>query len=250
MQDDASASNYDVDSVRVVVGGGESLVASAHNWATETFDAPVHEVYGLTETYNFIIGDCSAYDTPKPGWMGRALPGHEIGLLDPNTHEELDAGEAGEIALRRPNATLFEEYLNKPEKTANAFSGDWFLTGDLAERNEQGRFRFLGRDDDLIISSGYRIGPEEVEDTLITHDAVTDAGVIGVPDDERGEVPKAYVVLEGTREPSDALESDIQSYVKENLAAYEYPHYVEFIDEMPRTTSGKVRRSSLREREE
>jgi len=250
MQDDTSASRFDFSSVRVVAGGGESFVSSAREWASETFDAAVHEVYGLTETFNWILGDCSAYDTPQPGWMGRALPGHDIEILDTETHEPLGAEEEGEIALREPNPTLFEEYLNKPEKTASAFSDGWFLTGDLGERNESGRFRFLGRDDDLIISSGYRIGPEEIEDTLISHDAVVDAGVIGVPDRERGEIPKAFVVLKDTRHPSATLKSEIQSFVKENLAAYEYPRQVEFIDEMPRTTTGKVRRTSLREREE
>lgn len=248
MQVEDAADRFDLESVRVVPSAGESLGASIREWASETFEARIHELYGLSETFNFIIGDAAHMD-PRPGWMGYPLPGHRMAILDPETNDELEGAAEGEIALHRGDPTLFQEYLNKPEKTNNAYSGDWFLTGDLGKRNESGRFKFLGRKDDLIISAGYRIGPEEIEDTLITHEAVADAGVIGIPDDERGEVPKAFIVLEGGFAPSDDLKDEISSYVGENLAAYEYPREIAFIDEMPRTTTGKVRRTSLRTRE-
>jgi acetyl-CoA synthetase len=240
------ASRFDLDSVRIVGSGGESLAASVQNWAAKTFDATVHEVYGLSEAFNFIIGDCTAYNKTRPGWLGYELPGHEVAILDSATHEELAVGEKGEIAIRRDDPTVFKEYVNQPKKTADAFSDGWFLTGDIAMQNEAGRFTFCGRKDDLIISSGYRIGPEEIEESLMSHEAVAEAGVIGVPDEERGEIPKAFIVLNEGYEPSDELTSKIQSYVKENLAMYEYPRQIEFIDDLPRTTSGKVKRPVLR----
>lgn len=244
------SSRFNLDSVRVIASGGESLVPSVQQWAKDTFEAPIHEAYGLSETFNWNIGDCSAYREVEPETMGFALPGHDIAILDRNTHTELGSDEEGVIALDADNPTLFSRYLNKPEKTEKSYVDGWFITGDLATRDEDGRFRFLGREDDIIISAGYRIGPEEIEDTLIDHDAIADAGVIGVPDDERGEIPKAFIVLDG-REASDLpSKSQIKSYVKETLAAYEYPRAIEFVEDLPRTTSGKVRRSELREWED
>jgi len=245
---DSPASRFDLEPVRIIGSGGESLGASVQNWAAETFGAKVHEVYGLSEAFNFVIGDCTAYNETRPGWIGYVLPGHEVAILDTESHEGLAEDEEGEIAIRRDDPTLFQEYLNQPEKTKNAFSDGWFLTGDIGVRNHEGLFKFHGRKDDLIISSGYRIGPEEIEDSLISHDAIADAGVIGVPDEERGEVPKAFIVLDEGYEPTDELKSKIQSYVKENLARYEYPHQIEFVDGLPRTTSQKVQRSVLRSR--
>lgn len=247
MQVDDPAIRFELNSVRVVASGGESLVPSAQTWATDLFDAPVHEVYGLTETFNWNIGDCSAYRPVDPATMGTALPGHEVSILDPDSYEELGSGEDGIISLDAANPTIFTEYLNKPEKTNAAFHNRWFLTGDIAARRDDGEFIFRGREDDVIISAGYRIGPEEIEDTLISHENVADAGVIGVPDEERGEIPKAFVVSRSTTKDPQALKSELQQFVKETLAAYEYPREVEFVDTLPRTTSGKVRRSELRE---
>jgi acetyl-CoA synthetase len=245
---DSPASRFDLDSVRIVGSGGESLVASVQEWAAETFDAKVHEVYGLSEAFNFIIGDCTAYNETRPGWIGYVHPGHKVTILETESHEELPVDEEGEIVIGRDDPTLFQEYLNQPEKTKNAFRNGWFLTGDIGMQNDEGLFKFRGRKDDLIISSGYRIGPEEIEHSLISHDAVAEAGVIGVPDEERGEIPKAFIVLNEGYEPTDNLKSKIQSYVKENLALYEYPRQIEFVDGLPRTTSGKVQRSVLRSR--
>jgi len=249
MQIESPREQYDISSVRVIPSGGESLGASVRTWADSIFDARIYELYGLSETFNFIIGDVPLIE-PTPGWMGFSLPGHEIALLDPDTHEVLEGEAEGEIALADDDPTLFTEYLNKPEKTDSAFSNGWFLTGDIGRRNAEGRYQFLGRKDDLIISAGYRIGPEEIEDTLLKYDVVADAGVIGVPDEERGEIPKAFIVLEECADPGTSLKSDIKSYVKETLAAYEYPREIEFIDKLPRTTSDKVRRRTLSEWEE
>ena len=141
-----------------------------------------------------------------------------------------------------------KEYLNKPEKTARKIRDGWLRTEDLGSMDSEGYIAFKSRADDVIISAGYRIGPEEVEDHLATHEAVADAAVIGVPDEERGEVPKAFVVLaDGVS--SNGLEAELQEFVKERLAAYEYPREVTVVDELPKTATGKIRRESLRERE-
>lgn len=245
----ANPSDWDLSSVRLVSSGGESLGAETRKWATETFGSQVHEVYGLTETFNLIIGDCTAYVPSKPGWIGVPLPGHEVRILDTETHDPVDTTEVGEIAVHRSDPTMFTEYWNLPEKTAAKFSGEWMLTGDLGKMYDSGRVKFLGRKDDLIISAGYRIGPEEVEDALLTHDAVADAGVVGIPHDVRGKVPKAYVVLEDEFTAVESVASEVQTNVRENLAAYEYPREIEFVDKLPRTTTGKIRRTELRDRD-
>jgi acetyl-CoA synthetase len=182
--------------------------------------------------------------------MGRHLPGHEIVILDPDSAEVLEPGELGEIAVHRDDPAVLKEYWNKPEKSEQKFDGDWVRTGDLGRRDEDGWIKFVSRKDDVIISSGYRISPVEVEDSVASHDAVADAGVIGVPDDERGTVVKAFVVLGRGVEPSPELKAEIQEHVRDNLASYEYPRRVEFVENLPRTTTGKIKRSNLRDRED
>jgi acetyl-CoA synthetase len=245
MRVDTPADEYDLDSMRHITSGGEAL-GSIPEWAEDVFGATVHEVYGQSEIWNMVIGDCLALESTRDGWMGFALPGHEIEVLDLDTREVLEPGEVGEIAIKRDDPTVLKEYWNKPEKTENKFHDDWCLTEDLAEKDADGRFRFVGRTDDVIISSGYRIGPEEVEDSIASHEAVADAGVIGVEDDERGTVPKAFVVLNPDIDSTPKLKNDLQKHVKERLADYEYPRYIEFIDELPRTTTGKIQRSELK----
>jgi len=181
----------------------------------------------------------------RPGSMGRAMPGHEVAIVD-ESGQELPPGAQGIIAIRRPDPVMFLGYWNNPKATAEKFKGEWCLTGDVAVRDGDGYFWFKGRSDDLILSAGYRIGPAEVEDCLTAHPAVSQAGVIGVPDKLRGEAIKAYVVLGPGHAPSDDLKRDIQAHVRARLAAHEYPREIAFIDAMPMTTTGKIRRMDLR----
>jgi acetyl-CoA synthetase len=243
--------DYEVSSVRTVASGGESLGQSIVDWAAAVFDgAAVHEGYGQTEA-NMLVGDCTALTPFVEGYIGRRGPGHEVAIVDPETAEPtVPVGETGEIAVRyEGNPVCFLEYWNEPEKSDRKVRNGWLLTEDLGRLNEDGYLTFVGRTDDVIISSGYRIGPEEVEDSVATHEAVADAAVVGVPDDQRGQIPKAFVVLGADHEPSDALTESIQQHVRDRLAKYEYPRAVEYVDELPKTTTGKVRRASLRERE-
>ncbi|WP_435078085.1 acyl-CoA synthetase [Halococcus sp. AFM35] len=246
------SSDNDVGAMRTIASGGESLGQSIVDWAEEVFTgAAVHEGYGQTEA-NVTIGDCTAIAEFREGKMGRAGPGHEIQIVDMETAEPtVETGDIGEIAVRyEGDPVCFKEYWNKPERTERKVQNGWLLTEDLGSVDEDGYFTFKSRKDDVIISAGYRIGPEEVEESLAGHDAVTDSAVIGVPDDERGEVPKAFVVLAEGYESSTDLGDELQEHVKERLAAYEYPREIEFVDELPKTETGKVRRASLREREE
>jgi acetyl-CoA synthetase len=242
---------YDVDSLRTIASGGEALGQSIVDWAEDVFGgAAVHEGYGQTEA-NMLVGDCTALTEFKEGTIGPAGPGHEVAIVDPETAEPtVDRGDLGEIAVRyTDNPVCFVEYLNKPEKTDAKVRNGWLLTEDLGSMDEDGYVVFEGRKDDVIISAGYRIGPTEIEDALASHADVADAGVIGVPDDERGEVPKAYVVLAPGVDHGDDLRAALREYVRERLAQYEYPREIEFVDDLPTTSSGKVRRSSLREQE-
>jgi len=242
---------YDVDSLRVIGSGGESLGESVAQWAEETFDgALVHEGYGQTEA-NVTILENAELAEQRPGTMGMAVPGHEVAIVDPETGEPtVEPGEVGEIAVRyEGDPVCFKEYWNKPAKTDAKVRNGWLLTEDLGTVDEDGYYAFESRKDDVIISSGYRIGPEEIEESLASHDAVADAAVIGVPHDERGEVPKAYVLLADGHDPTDDLRDELTAHVKDRLAKYEYPREVAFVDELPRTTTGKVRRQDLRVRE-
>jgi acetyl-CoA synthetase len=247
MQEDELAERHDVSSVRTITSGGESLGQTIIDWVKETFEgASIHEGYGQTEA-NMIVGGCEPLGAMKQGKMGRAAPGQDVEILDPDTAEPtVEPGEVGEIGVRyEGNPVCLKEYWNKPEKTAAKVQNGWLLTEDLGTKDEEGFFEFVSRKDDVIISSGYRIGPEEIEDSLAGHGAVADAGVIGVPDDERGEVPKAYVQLADGHEPSDTLADELKQHVKERLAKYEYPRHLEFIDQLPKTATGKLRRSDL-----
>ena len=248
----ADSSTYDLGSVRVLPSGGESLGHSIVDWATETFDsAAVHEGYGQTEA-NMLVGDCTSLADFREGTIGVPGPGHEIAIVDPEATEPeaLDPGTVGEIAVRYAgNPVCFKEYWNEPEKTAEKVRNGWLCTEDLGEMSEDNYVTFHGRTDDVIISAGYRIGPEEIEDCLASHVAVADAAVIGVPDDERGEVPKAFCVLAAGQNSSATLKDDLREWVRERLAAYEYPREITFTDDLPTTVTGKVRRASLRDRD-
>ncbi|MFB6207270.1 MAG: acyl-CoA synthetase [Haloglomus sp.] len=242
---------WDVSSVRCIPSGGESLGQSLVDWAETVFEgAAVHEGYGQTEA-NMLVGDCTRLLESREGKIGPRAPGHDVQIVDPQTAEAtVERGEIGEIAVRYDgDPVCFKEYWNKPDETADKVQNGWLLTEDLGSMDEDGYVEFHSRKDTVIISAGYRIGPVEIEEALARHEAVADAGVIGVPDDERGEVPKAFVVLAAGYEPSDDLRERLRRDVRDRLAEYEYPREIAFIDELPKTSSGKVRRTSLEERE-
>lgn len=248
MQVDAPTTRWDLDSMRVVTSGGEALGQTVADWADTTFGgAVVYEGYGQTEA-NLISMEHALLES-RQGRFGKAPPGRETAIVDPETAEPtVPPGEVGEFAVRyEDDPIVMAEYWNKPTKTTEVRSNGWHLTGDLGRVDEDGYYSFVGRKDDVIISAGYRIGPEEIEDTITAHDAVADAGVIGIPDDQRGEVPMAFVVLVDGITPSVELRDELQDHVKNRLAAYEYPRELEFVDELPLTVTGKIRRTELRE---
>lgn len=240
---------FDLDSIRTIATGGESIAQTTIDWVSNTFsEAAVNEGYGQTEA-SMLIGGCTALMDTREGLIGRAAPGHEVTLVDPQTGEQtISAGEVGEIAVRyQGDPVCFKKYWNEPEKTTQKVQDGWLLTGDLGTVDDDGYFAFKSRKDDIIISAGYRIGPEEVENNVAEHDAVADAAVIGIPHEERGEVPKAFVVLNENYGPSEQLREEIKQYVKQRQAPYKYPREVEFVSELPKTVTGKVRRTLLRE---
>ncbi|BCX04572.1 MAG: acetyl-CoA synthetase [Candidatus Roseilinea sp.] len=232
--------------LRSVASGGETLGAELLDWGRETFGLTINEFYGQTEC-NMIVSSCARLMPNKPGVMGRPVPGHTLAILDDSGQPAPD-GALGQIAVRRPDPVMFLEYWRNPVATANKFSGDWLLTGDMGVRDHEGYIRFVGRNDDLINSGGYRIGPGEIEDCLLSHPAVKLAAAVGVPDELRGEIVKAFIVLHAGHAPSEALIRDIQQHVKTRLAAHEYPRQIEFVDSLPTTVTGKVMRRELRAR--
>jgi acetyl-CoA synthetase len=232
--------------INVVCTGGESLPSSTLRWTEEALRIICNEFYGLTE-FNHLIGSCRQLYPAKAGSMGRAYPGHRTTLVDDDGREVAD-GEVGEIVARGDDPTLFLGYWRDEKRTEALRLGPWLRTRDLAMRDGDGYFHYRGRTDDLIKSAGYRIGPVEVEDCLLKHPAVAEVAVVGVPDPQRGALVKAYVRLRGGAEPSEAVATELQAFVKTRLAAYKYPRVVEFVDNFPLTSSGKINRRALRER--
>ena len=242
---------YDYD-LRTMFSGGEALGTSLMDWGREQLGVTINEAYGQTEC-NVIVGCCASIMTPPDGSMGRASPGHTLRIMDEDANIQAP-GELGTICVRAPDPVMFLEYWNNPEATEEKFltdeNGDqWLDTGDKATMDDAGWIYFVGRADDVINSAGYRIGPAEVENSLLTHPAVQTSAVIGVPDEARGEMVKAYVILKEGQTPSDALAAEIQNHVKTRLAAHEYPRAVAFVDALPMTTTGKIQRKVLREQE-
>ncbi len=231
--------------LRSVASGGETLGTELIEWGHTTFGLTINEFYGQTEC-NMIVSSCAEVMEARPGIMGRPVPGHTVDVVD-DQGAVLPAGNLGNIAVQRPDPVMFLGYWNNPEATEKKFAGDWLLTGDTGIRDESGWVRFVGRDDDVITSSGYRIGPGEIEDCLLKHPAVALAGVVGKPDPQRTEIVKAYIVLKETAEPTDDLALEIAHFVKTRLAAHEYPREVAFVDALPMTTTGKVIRRELRD---
>ncbi len=232
--------------MRSVASGGETLGAKLLDWGRRVFGVPINEFYGQTEC-NMIVSSCATLMDARPGWMGRAVPGHDVEIIDADGTVTPE-GTLGSVAVRWPDPVGFLRYWNNEAATAQKFVGDWLVTGDLGRRSADGWLQFVGRDDDIITSAGYRIGPGEVEDCLLGHPAVQAAGVVGKPDAERTEIVKAYVVLKPDAEPSDALAEALRDHVRTRLAAHEYPREVAFLDALPLTTTGKVIRRVLRER--
>ena len=231
--------------LRAVGSGGESLGIEALEWGREAFGLTINEFYGQTEC-NLIVGSCAQLGALKVGAMGKAVPGHTVAVIDADGHE-VKRGEIGQIAVRRPDPVMFLEYWGRPEATRAKFIGDWMTTGDQGVMDDDGYITFVGRDDDVITSSGFRIGPGEIEDCLIRHPAVALAAAVGKPDPVRTEIVKAFVVLKPGHPPSEALAAEIQGFVRTRLSAHEYPREVAFIEQMPMTTTGKVIRRLLRE---
>ena len=228
-----------------VGSGGESLGVEALEWGKSAFGLAINEFYGQTEC-NIVLGSCarSACQARRHRQAGAG----PYGGGDRRDGAPLKAGELGQIAVKRPDPVMFLEYWGKPEATRDKFIGDWMTTGDQGVMDEDGYFSFVGRDDDVITSAGFRIGPGEIEDCLIRHPAVALAAAVGKPDALRTEIVKAFIVLKKGYAASDALAAEIQDFVKTRLSAHEYPREVAFIDDMPMTTTGKVIRRLLRER--
>jgi acetyl-CoA synthetase len=232
--------------LRTVASGGETLGAELLDWGRAVFGLTVNEFYGQTEC-NLLVGNAAGLFPVRPGSMGRPIPGHDIAIVD-ERGATLPTGAVGNVGVKRPDPVMFLEYWNNPEATHAKFAGDRLLTGDLARHDEDGYLWFVGRADDLITSAGYRIGPGEIEDCLMKHPAVALAAVIGVPDPVRTEAVKAFLVLKPGTEGTPTLARAIQDFVKTRLAAHEYPRHVEFVDNLPMTTTGKIIRRALRER--
>eukprot|EP01113_Clastostelium_recurvatum_P046992 TRINITY_DN8317_c0_g1_i2.p1 TRINITY_DN8317_c0_g1~~TRINITY_DN8317_c0_g1_i2.p1 ORF type:complete len:578 (+),score=60.16 TRINITY_DN8317_c0_g1_i2:47-1735(+) len=228
-----------------MASGGESLGDQLLDWGKETFGIAINEIYGQTEV-NLVVGCCAKIMPTRRGAMGRAIPGHNVEIVSP-TGDIMGPGQVGNIAVRAPDPVMFLRYWNNEQATKNKFCGDWLLTGDLGKKDDDGYFWYVGREDDIINTSGYRIGPAEIENCLIKHYAIAMAAVVGVPDDLRGQVVKAYVVLREGNTPSESLKVDIQEFVKHVLAAHEYPRIIEFVAALPMTTTGKIMRRTLRD---
>jgi acetyl-CoA synthetase len=232
--------------LRSVASGGEALGEDILEWSRAELGLTVNEFYGQTEA-NLLVGNCASLYPVRPGSMGRPIPGHRLAVVSPDG-APLPSGESGIIAVRRPDPVMFLGYWNNPEATAAKFAGDWCLTGDVAVEDDDGYIRYKGREDDLISSGGYRIGPTDIEDCLLKHPAVLMAAAVGHPDPVRGEIIRAFVMATPGTTTDAALADAIRSFVGERLAWYQAPREVVFVDELPLTATGKIIRRELRGR--
>ena len=241
---------YDLSNLRHCTGAGEPLNPEVMKVWEEGTGLTIYDGYGQTETV-LLVGNFRCMPV-KPGSMGKPMPGFDIAIVDEDG-EEVPPGEEGQIAVRvkpeRP-VGLFKEYWKDPETMDSAFHGDWYLTGDKAYMDEDGYFWFVGRADDVIISAGYRIGPFEVESALIEHPAVAESAVVASADEMRGNIVKAFVILAPGYVPSEELTLSLQEHVRSVTAPFKYPRAIEYVSELPKTISGKIRRVELREREQ
>jgi len=238
---------YDL-SLQVICTGGEALAAETLNWAENSLQVVCNEFYGMTEV-NHLIGNCRSLFPRVPGSMGRAYPGHTVKLVDAEGNEVAD-GEPGEIVTHADSPTRFLGYLNNPEQEKDMHLHDYLRTRDLAVRDQNGYFWYKGRTDDLIKSSGFRIGPAEIEESLLAHEAVAEVAVVAKPDADRGSIVKAFIKLRVGHQGDNALTLALRDHVRTQLAAYKAPREIEFVEDFEMTSSGKINRRVLREAEE
>ncbi len=229
--------------LRSIGSAGEALGGELLEWGREAFGLTINEAYGQTEC-NLVLGNCAAAFPPAPGSVGKATPGHDVAIID-GEGRPLPPDETGEIAVRRSSPSMFLRYWNKPDRTAEKFVGDWMRTGDEGRRDAQGRFRFSSRADDVITSSGYRIGPTEIEDCISGHPAVAMAAAVGLPDPIRTEAVTAFVVLRPGA-ARDGVADEIIGRVRERISPHVAPRAVAFVDSLPMTATGKIMRRELR----
>ena len=232
--------------LRHCVSAGEPLNPEVLARWRDAFGLTILDGYGQTEN-SLLVANVPGMDV-RPGSMGKPTPGHDVTVVDAEG-VPCPPGEVGDIALRGAPPTLFTGYYKNAEETLASRRGEWYLTGDRAQIDDDGYFWFVGRADDVISSGAYRIGPFEVESALLEHPAVLESAVVGSPDADRGNVVKAFVVLRAGHEPSAALVAELQSHCKRVTAPYKYPREIEFIAELPKTRSGKIRRVELRQAE-
>ncbi|CDQ20448.1 acetyl-CoA synthetase [Halobacillus karajensis] len=239
-------SEYKLEGLHSAVSAGEPLNREVIDTFKNHFNVTVRDGYGQTEN-TLLVGIMKDMEV-RPGSMGRPTPGNQVEIID-EMGTPVGPGEVGDIAVHLDTPALFKEYYKDSERTKMSRRGNYYITGDQAKKDEDGYFWFEGRSDDIIISSGYTIGPFEVEDALVKHESVQECAVVASPDEVRGTVVKAYVVLQSGFEGDNGLVEELQSYVKELTAPYKYPRKIEFIQELPKTTSGKIRRVELRQKE-
>jgi acetyl-CoA synthetase len=245
-------SRYDL-ALRSLMSGGEAMGQAVYHWVRAELGVTPNEIFGQTEV-NYIVGNSHELWPVKPGSMGRPYPGHRIAVID-EEGREVPRGAVGDVALARTwidgtaDPVFFLGYWDNPEATAKKYSGEWCRTGDEASMDEDGYLWYQGRSDDVFKSAGYRIGPSEIENCLVKHAAVANAAVVPTPDPTRGALIKAFVTLAPGHAPSEALKDAIRAHVKQHLAPYQQPREIEFVSELPMTTTGKVQRRVLRERE-
>ncbi|GEP08249.1 acyl-CoA synthetase [Methylobacterium gnaphalii] len=236
---------FDLSALRNIASAGEALGPETFAWARDALGLTIGEAYGQTEC-NLVLASCARAGVARPGSTGRPVPGHRVAILREDGNEA-EAGETGEIAVKAPDPVMFLGYWQQPEATAKKFRDGWWMTGDTARRDADGYIHFVGRDDDLITSAAYRIGPTEIEDCLLRHPAVALAAAVGKPDPLRTEIVKAFVVLREGFTPSEALAAEILAFGRKNLSAHEYPRELSFLDALPMTTTGKIIRRQLRD---
>jgi acyl-coenzyme A synthetase/AMP-(fatty) acid ligase len=237
---------YNLSSLRHCISAGEPLNPEVIKKWKNMFHLDIYDGIGMTEIMVYLsnMKDMKI----KQGSCGRPQPGHICDIVD-HDGNSLPSLEPGILAVKKGDPGLFIKYWNKPEITSKSFKNDWFLTGDILYKDKDGYFWFSGRDDDLIMASGYRISPFEVESSIISHPDVLEAAVVASPDEMRGVIVKAFIILHDKNKASDKLVKDIQEYTKKNAAPYKYPREIEFVEELPKTQSGKIKRKNLRELE-
>jgi len=238
---------YDLSSLRYLCSVGEPLNPEAVRWGVRVLDLPFHDNYWQTETGGILIANYPSMPI-KPGSMGKPIPGVKVGIVD-DKGNTLPVGKEGNLAIIPGWPSMMREIWNNPKRYKSYFRGKWYITGDRAFVDKDGYFWFIGRADDVIKTAGERVGPFEVESALVEHPAVAEAGIIGVPDEIRGEIIKAFIVLSKDHEPSEELENELKQFVRKRLAGYAYPREIDFVKSLPKTRSGKIMRRLLKARE-